>query len=199
MVAIRQKGHSGCPPVDGCRLGLREPVEEEALEPVAIFRPLLAPTGPLDNPAPAKPAPPPPTWRRGWGREGRREGVDTLTAGSGRLNVVEPDRVAVLARGHHMSKMNISLSSLGSNRGAVSSGNSKWKHSGQQQIGAFAVSTSRRCSFGMSCGQLSLFNITTTSLKKYHRVNGFPNFIGLFVWAGLAYKPWLKVLLTGLV
>ena len=94
--------------------------------------------------------------RRGWGREGRREGVDTLTAGLGRLNVVEPDQVAVLARGHHMSKMNISLSSLGSNRGAVSSGNSKWKHSGQQQIGAFAVSTSRRCSFGMSCGQLSL-------------------------------------------
>jgi len=97
--------------------------------------------------------------RRGWGREGRREGVDTLTAGSGRLNVVEPDQVAVLARGHHMSKMNISLSSLGSNRGAVSSGNSKWKHSGQQQIGAFAMSTSRRCSFGMSCGQLSLKNI----------------------------------------
>ena len=96
--------------------------------------------------------------RRGWGREGRREGVDTLTAGSGRLNVVEPDQVAVLARGHHMSKMNISLSSLGSNRGAVSSSNSKWKHSGQQQIGAFAVSTSRRCSFGMSCGQLSLNN-----------------------------------------
>jgi len=152
MVAVRQKGHSGCPPVGGCPLGPREPVEEEAPEPIAIFRPLLAPTGPLDNPAPAKPAPPPPTWRRGWGREGRREGVDTLTAGSGRLNVVEPDRVAVLARGHHMSKMNISLSSLGSNRGAVSSGNSKWKHSGQQQIGAFAVSTSRRCSFGMSCG-----------------------------------------------
>ena len=164
MVAVRQKGHSGWPPVGGCRLGPREPVEEEALEPVAIFRPLLAPTGPLDNPAPAKPAPPPPstksppppTWRRGWGREGRREGVDTLTAGSGRLNVVEPDQVGVLARGHHMSKMNISLSSLGSNRGAVSSSNSKWKHSGQQQIGAFAVSTSRRCSFGMSCGQLSL-------------------------------------------
>jgi len=164
MVAIRQKGHSGCPPVGGYRLGPREPIEEEAPEPIAIFRPLLAPTGPLDNPAPAKPAPPPPstksppppTWRRGWGRKGRREGVDTLTAGSGRLNVVEPDQVAVLARGHHMSKMNISLSSLGSNRGAVSSGNSKWKHSGQQQIGAFAVSTSRRCSFGMSCGQLSL-------------------------------------------
>ena len=56
-----------------------------------------------------------------------------------------------------MSKMNISLSSLGPNWGAVSSGNSKWKHSGQQQIGAFAVSTSRRYSFGMSCGQLSLF------------------------------------------
>ena len=103
--------------------------------------------------------------RRGWGREGRREGVDTLTAGSGRLNVVEPDQVAVLARGHHMSKMNISLSSLGSNRGAVSSGNSKWKHSGQQQIGAFAVSTSRRCSFGMSCGQLSQ-NYTTPIVEE---------------------------------
>jgi len=110
--------------------------------------------------------------RRGWGREGRREGVDTLTAGSGRLNVVEPDRVAVLARGHHMSKMNISLSSLGSNRGAVSSGNSKWKHSGQQQIGAFAVSTSRRCSFGMSCGQLSLKNRSVATSPFLYR-SGF--------------------------
>ena len=126
--------------------------------------------------------------RRGWGREGRREGVDTLTAGSGRLNVVEPEQVAVLARGHHMSKMNISLSFLGSNRGAVSSGNSKWKHSGQQQIGAFAVSTSRRCSFGMSCGQLSLklntilsvatpstWNTAHASHKPHHAIEKFKN------------------------
>ena len=114
-VAVWQKGHSACP-----SLAPRDPVDEEAPDPVAIFyRPALLSTTPANlrragtpaRPAAAAYAAAASAVKRG-NEEQWRRAVETSRVRVGRFKWVEPDQVGTapsMVQGHPMSKTKFSL------------------------------------------------------------------------------------------
>jgi len=112
-VAVWQKGHSACP-----SLAPRDPVDEEALDPVAIFyRPALLSTTPANlrrAGTPARPAAAAYAAAASAVKRGNEEQTGVTTeSGAGRsFNWVEPDQVGTapsMVQGHPMSKTKFSL------------------------------------------------------------------------------------------
>ena len=161
-VAVWQKGHSACP-----SLTPRNPVDEEAPDPVAIFyRPALLSTTPANlrrvgtpaRPAAAAYAAAASAVKRG-NEEQWRRAVETSRVRAGRFKWVEPDQVGTapsLVQGHPMSKTKFSLSKTGCNWVAVPTGSISKNQSVSRQKMENAVSASKDASFGMSNSKICL-------------------------------------------
>ena len=161
-VAVWQKGHSACP-----SLAPRDPVDEEAPDPVAIFyRPALLSTTPANlrrAGTPARPAAAAYAAAASAVKRGNEEQTGVTTeSGAGRsFNWVEPDQVGTapsLVQGHPMSKTKFSLSKTGCNWVAVPTGSISKNQSVSRQKMENAVSASKDASFGMSNSKICLFH-----------------------------------------
>jgi len=169
-VAVWQKGHSACP-----SLAPRDPVDEEAPDPVAIFyRPALLSTTPANlrragtpaRPAAAAYAAAASAVKRG-NEEQWRRAVETSRVRAGRFKWVEPDQVGTapsMVQGHPMSKTKFFLSKTGCNWVAMPTGSISKNQSVSRQKMENAVSANKDASFGMSNIKICL--VGNTSIER---------------------------------